>query len=251
MVVWVQFPGLPVHFYHKELLFTMGNLLGRSIKLDYHTQHQQRAKFARMAVEVDLSKSLVPRIRLDGRWQKVEYENLPVVCFDCGIVGHTNVSCPTRDRGANREADSGALATTLILAGEASPEANASFGPWMVVSRKSRRNQKDTATKGKMEQGMAIANGQKRGEERKAGEIMGKSSSRKEGVSQHKQRQQTGERQAAKTEGKGKGSSKGKGKVLEAVGITEKGLLGPKRERPLLVGLATWLSRLPLRLPKS
>ncbi|CAL1371623.1 unnamed protein product [Linum trigynum] len=68
MVVWVQLPGFPVHFYHKKLLFTLGNLIGGTIKLDYHTEHQQRAKFGRMAVEVDLSKPLVPRIRVDGRW---------------------------------------------------------------------------------------------------------------------------------------------------------------------------------------
>ncbi|CAI0547824.1 unnamed protein product [Linum tenue] len=189
MVVWVQFPGLPVHFYHKELLFTMGNLLGRSIKLDYHTQHQQRAKFARMAVEVDLSKPLVPRIRLDGRWQKVEYENLPVVCFECGIVGHTNVSCHSRDKGAKVDTKPGALATAVVVAGEPSPESNAGFGPWMVVSRKSRRNQNDTATKGKTEQALAITNGQKKGDERKAIEITGKSSSQRTGNSLQKQKQ--------------------------------------------------------------
>ncbi|CAI0403405.1 unnamed protein product [Linum tenue] len=125
MVVWVQFPGLPVHFYHKELLFTMGNLLGRAIKLDYHTQNQQRAKFARMAVEVDLSKPLVPRIRLDDRWQRVEYENLPVVCFECGKVGHTNVSCPTLDRRPSGEGDGGSTSSAVIVAGVSTPEASA------------------------------------------------------------------------------------------------------------------------------
>ncbi|CAI0465448.1 unnamed protein product [Linum tenue] len=94
MVVWVQFSGFPVHFYHKELLFALGNMIGRAIKLDFHTANQQRARFARMAVEVDLSKPLVPRIRLDGKWQKVEFENLPVVCFECGKIGHTKLNCP-------------------------------------------------------------------------------------------------------------------------------------------------------------
>ncbi|CAL1381149.1 unnamed protein product [Linum trigynum] len=228
MVVWVQFPGLPVHFYHKELLFTMGNLLGRSIKFDYLTQHQQRAKFARMVVEVDLSKPLVPRIRLDGRWQQVEYENLPVVCFECGIVGHTNVSCQSRDQGAKGASDLGALASAVVVAGGSSPESNAGFGPWMVVTRKSRRNQKDNATKGKTAEALAITNGQKKDGERKESENSGKSSSQRSGISLQKQRQQTGEIQAAKSEGKGKGKSKGKGKVMEAVGLAEKGLLGPK-----------------------
>ncbi|CAI0557987.1 unnamed protein product [Linum tenue] len=65
MIVWVQFPTLKIHFYHKEILTSLGNLLGRTIRLDFHTLTLQRAKFARIAVEVDLSKPLVPRIWLD------------------------------------------------------------------------------------------------------------------------------------------------------------------------------------------
>ncbi|CAI0400164.1 unnamed protein product [Linum tenue] len=212
MVIWVQFPGLPVHFYHKELLFTMGNLLGRSIKLDYHTQHQQRAKFARMAVEVDLSKPLVPRIRLDGRWQKVEYENLPLVCFECGKVGHMNVSCPSTERGTNGETGRGSRASAVIVADEVSPDANAGFGPWMIVSRKSRRKQRDTVIVGKSEQSVSIANGTKKDDERKEGEITGTMSSQKTGISQHKHRQQTGEMKSAKQRGREKESRKVKGK---------------------------------------
>ncbi|CAL1384291.1 unnamed protein product [Linum trigynum] len=29
MVVWIQLPAFPVHFYHKEILFTLGNMVGR------------------------------------------------------------------------------------------------------------------------------------------------------------------------------------------------------------------------------
>ncbi|CAL1406291.1 unnamed protein product [Linum trigynum] len=198
MVVWVHFPGLP------------------------------RAKFARMAVEVDLSKPVLPRIRLDGRWQKFDYENLPVVCFECGKVGHTNVSFPTLDRGPYGEADRGSLASAVIVVGDSTPEANAGFGPWMIVSRKSQRNQKVTATIGKLEQVLVITNGPKKGDEPKESDIAGKSSSQKSAKSQQKQRQQIGENQTMKREGKSKGNSKWKGKVTEQVGHVEKGLFGPK-----------------------
>ncbi|CAI0381043.1 unnamed protein product [Linum tenue] len=119
MIVWVQLPALKIHFYHKEVLTMLGNLIGRTIKLDFHTLNRQRAKFARLAVEVDLSKDLVPRIWLDDAWQKVEYENLPVVCFDCEKIGHTATSCPHRQL-ANPT-------TTLVISGETLP----AFGPWM------------------------------------------------------------------------------------------------------------------------
>ncbi|CAI0404925.1 unnamed protein product [Linum tenue] len=150
MIVWVQLPALKIHFYHKEVLTFLGNLIGRTIKLDYHTLNLQRAKFARIAVEVDLSKHLVPRIWLDDAWQKVEYENLPTVCFECGKIGHTSASCPSLRTAVT------VLPATQPPSGEplASPtdvlsEPNSGFGPWMVVSRKSRRNNKESLKKGK------------------------------------------------------------------------------------------------------
>ncbi|CAL1406861.1 unnamed protein product [Linum trigynum] len=146
MVVWIQLPAFPVHFYHKEILFMIGNMIGRSIKLDFHTQHQQRAKFARMAVELDLSKPLVTRVRLDGKWQYIEYENLPAVCFECGKIGHTNSFCPSL--AANTPAvTTGTL--TMVPEGwsETSPEDKAGFGPWMQVTRRPRRGSR-TSKKG-------------------------------------------------------------------------------------------------------
>ncbi|CAI0540485.1 unnamed protein product [Linum tenue] len=148
MIVWAQLPALKIHFYHREVLTTLGNLLGRAIKLDYHTLNQERAKFARIAVEVDLSKPLVPRIWLDDAWQRVEYENLPQVCFHCGKIGHTAESCPH----LRSVSVSGARATANGTMPESTPirppEENSGFGPWMLVSRRSRRGSRDGQKKG-------------------------------------------------------------------------------------------------------
>ncbi|CAI0552666.1 unnamed protein product [Linum tenue] len=138
MVAWVQLPAFPVHFYHQEILFSLGNMIGRAIKLDFHTQHQQRVKFARMAVELDLSKPLVTRIRLDGKWQYIEYENLPKVCFECGKVGHTTASCPSLCESAV-SIRIGTAAAPPEKCSEESSEEKAGFGPWMQVTRRSRR----------------------------------------------------------------------------------------------------------------
>ncbi|CAI0629451.1 unnamed protein product [Linum tenue] len=232
MVVWIQFPGLPVHFYHKELLFTLGNLIGRSIKLDFHTQNQQRAKFARMAVEVDLSKPLVPRIRLDGYWQRVEYENLPMVCFECGRVGHTNLSCPDLDRRQGEEGKTVAVPAGDAPTGDTKAESNAGYGPWMVVTRKSRRNQGEQIKHGKLEAEMETSNGSLRIEERKEALSMGKSYPQNNSRFQPTQRVSAGNKLEADKKGKnngknGKGDNKGKGKVVDHNPKLGEGLLGP------------------------
>ncbi|CAI0430012.1 unnamed protein product [Linum tenue] len=87
VVTWVQLPELPVHFYHREVLFALGNLIGRTVKLDYHTENLGCGKFARLGVELDMSKPLPTRIRLDGFWQPVLYENLPTFVMNVGELG--------------------------------------------------------------------------------------------------------------------------------------------------------------------
>ncbi|CAI0547351.1 unnamed protein product [Linum tenue] len=233
MVIWVQFPGLPVHFYHQELLFALGNMIGRAIKLDFHTQHQQRAKFARMAVEVDLSKPLVPRIRLDGKWQKVEFENIPVVCFECGKVGHTKIICPTiyKDRPIAGVQDRLPAPASEVAAGEESPEDGAGFGPWMLVTRKSRRNQREVVGQGKSDQKPQSPNGHHtwhsgkgEEEERATSENLPKIQNAKSG------------KVAGNSPGKKSENKKGKGAMGPTTNTAEKGLLGP---RPSLLTISS------------
>lgn len=63
----------------------------------------QRGKFARLAVTVDLTKSLVSKFTIDGEEFEVEYENLQELCFHCGIYGHLREVCPHRPKGAEVE----------------------------------------------------------------------------------------------------------------------------------------------------
>lgn len=40
---------------------------------------------------------LVSQFQLDGKVQRVEYENLHVICFHCGKYMHNKEGCPDRD----------------------------------------------------------------------------------------------------------------------------------------------------------
>ncbi|CAL1410395.1 unnamed protein product [Linum trigynum] len=142
VVAWVQFPELPVHFYHREVLFAIGNLIGRTIKLDYHTETLQRGKFARMAIDLDMTKPLPTRIHLDGKWQGVVYENLPHICYGCGKIGHVEDSCPAREKSSELALVIAADGSGKSVEGSSPPEAPAGYGPWMQVTRRSRKSTK-------------------------------------------------------------------------------------------------------------
>ncbi|CAL1387423.1 unnamed protein product [Linum trigynum] len=138
VVAWVQLPELPFHFYHREVLFALGNLLGHTIKIDYHTEQFERGKFTRLAVELDMTKPLATRIRLDWKWQQVVYENLPHICFECGRIGHTIDQCAKKmDTNARTIVSLGTL--SISRRSEESSQPPAGYGPWMQVTRKARK----------------------------------------------------------------------------------------------------------------
>ncbi|CAN1841023.1 hypothetical protein LINPERHAP1_LOCUS36319 [Linum perenne] len=46
MVAWIRFPHLPIHLYHGQVLTALGNLVGKTVKIDSTTQTAERGKFA-------------------------------------------------------------------------------------------------------------------------------------------------------------------------------------------------------------
>ncbi|MBA0843695.1 hypothetical protein Goarm_000861 [Gossypium armourianum] len=84
-------PGLLERFYSSCLLKEIGQTFGSVVKLDIHTDYACRGCFARLAVCVDLRKSLVSEVRINGQLQRVEYESLPDVCFKCECYGHVRI----------------------------------------------------------------------------------------------------------------------------------------------------------------
>lgn len=102
-MVWVRFPELTISRYYPSILRALGNLVGKTVKIDDNTQQSQRGKFARVAVDVNISVLLRPRVELDGELINVAYEGLPSICFWCGIVGHESVDCSSRVQTFNND----------------------------------------------------------------------------------------------------------------------------------------------------
>ncbi|CAN1798799.1 hypothetical protein LINPERHAP1_LOCUS21870 [Linum perenne] len=186
MVVWVRLPHLPIVFYHPQILTALGNLIGKIVRIDFPTQNANRGKFARLDVEINLEEPLALVILLDGAQQMVEYENISLLCFDCEEIGHDTGLCPRKTipdiQSVENKERSSVIQQGSVVAAATSEVATDEFGPWMVVSRKYRRQRREVTpnkessqlgkmTGGKEQLGEVLSNGGKSGGKNK-GELM-------------------------------------------------------------------------------
>lgn len=80
--------------YHQSILIGIAKGLGAPLKVDPTTINFERARFARICVEVDLRKPLKGTIIINGVRYFVAYEGLNNICPRCGVYGHGVQSCP-------------------------------------------------------------------------------------------------------------------------------------------------------------
>ncbi|KAI9117152.1 hypothetical protein K1719_011318 [Acacia pycnantha] len=94
IAVWVRIPDLPLEFCTVESLGLIGNMIGRIIKIDRSTSIYDKGAFARICVEIDLQRPLLPAFMVFGETKQLVYEGLHLVCFGCGLYGHDQKACP-------------------------------------------------------------------------------------------------------------------------------------------------------------
>lgn len=73
-LVWVHFMGILPEFIDEETIAFMGDMVGRTVKVDDLSLTGKRDRFARCCIEIDLSASLVLSIIMFDFAQQVEYE---------------------------------------------------------------------------------------------------------------------------------------------------------------------------------
>ncbi|XP_031093091.1 uncharacterized protein LOC115997607 [Ipomoea triloba] len=151
VLVWIRFPNLPVEYYNILTLRKIGNKLGWTVRVDHTTSLVSRGKFARVYVEIDLTRPLISRFTLEEKVWQVAYEGMHLVCFSCGLYGHRREICPTHPHTATetevpRHDDAGAQgpgrassADGGILQQNLSKHTSAPYGSWIIVTRKERR----------------------------------------------------------------------------------------------------------------
>ncbi|CAN1182671.1 hypothetical protein LINPERHAP2_LOCUS36103 [Linum perenne] len=94
ILTWVRLPKLPIHYFNQVAVTRIGNYIGRTVRLDLTTTEGARARYARVCVEIDLSRPVLGEYIIDNRILFIEYESLENICFSCGFYGHKIDRCP-------------------------------------------------------------------------------------------------------------------------------------------------------------
>ncbi|XP_021732906.1 uncharacterized protein LOC110699687 [Chenopodium quinoa] len=91
--LWVKFPNLPLNCWGSDTLSRIGSLLGVPICADECTTRQLIVSFARVLIEIDVTKSMPNSVWVESPSKellelKVVYEWAPPFCSKCNKVGH-------------------------------------------------------------------------------------------------------------------------------------------------------------------
>ena len=138
LTAWVRIPKLSVEYFNKSfLLHKIRQKIGRVLKIDSTTENVERGQYTRMCVEVDLTKPLLSKFRLNGRVWGIQYEGLKMICFKCGKQGHKEDMCGI-DNPPSREENLNVSSNRQPPEGSANIHAN-TYGNWMLVKKTTRR----------------------------------------------------------------------------------------------------------------
>ncbi|XP_020681534.1 uncharacterized protein LOC110098923 [Dendrobium catenatum] len=153
--VWVRFPCLPLYCWDEDNIARIASCLGTPMYIDGNTFHRGKREFARVCVRIDLEKKLLNGVWVDGSagrfFQRVEYEKINLLYYQCGRVGHNRDICPEnvsigiqnqalKDKEVVKEIGEKIMpeSKTSVISSE--------YGPWIHVHFKDRKNNKGNVT---------------------------------------------------------------------------------------------------------
>ncbi|XP_056690305.1 uncharacterized protein [Spinacia oleracea] len=148
LTAWVRIPNLSVEYFDRNFLFRIGEKIGKVVRIDKNTESMDRGQYIRLCIEVDLTKPLLSKFRLNGRIWKVQYEGLRLICFKCGHLGHKEGECTlfdkTEEGGKNQQEttkEGNDQESNSKPGGDAHSklEEKGQYGSWMLVQKAPRR----------------------------------------------------------------------------------------------------------------
>lgn len=102
MAIWINILNLPFGLRNEKWGFELAGKIGKQVlKVDVDEQKRAVGKELRARVIISLKEplcrgvSVVSSRRQRREWYDVVYEKVPYFCFSCGIIGHSEIECPT------------------------------------------------------------------------------------------------------------------------------------------------------------
>lgn len=96
--IWVRLVGLDINYWGKSALTKIAGMVGNPLKADMATIQKDRLTYARVLIEMPLTKEYPKDIMFENEMgkivhQKVEYEWKPILCMKCKNFGHDISEC--------------------------------------------------------------------------------------------------------------------------------------------------------------
>ncbi|KAH0760297.1 hypothetical protein KY290_016370 [Solanum tuberosum] len=104
--IWITLPELPWHCHYMDILTPLLSPIGKALYLDSATVQKTRGSVAKVRVQIDLTKERPQHVWLGfsekdpnlGKWQVIEYEEVPSYCLYCKHQGHIIGECSQKEK---------------------------------------------------------------------------------------------------------------------------------------------------------
>lgn len=99
--IWPCLLNLPLGWMNDKRGKKAMDLLGDVIKMDVDSDGKAWGAFLRARIKIELEKPIKRRALLrmtrseEPKWCEAQYEILPFFCFSCGVIGHSQLDCPS------------------------------------------------------------------------------------------------------------------------------------------------------------
>ncbi|CAL1401631.1 unnamed protein product [Linum trigynum] len=150
-LVWAKFLALPIEYVKKKAAEKISSRMGKPVRVDRATQNGERGKYARVFLEVDLTKPLLSKIV--GKKYYIEYEGLHNICTECGKYGHARVTCPSVMREASKET------VAPEPTNPATETVDPTYGEWMMAKPRNGKNKRKPSEQKPLSKGTNTSEG--------------------------------------------------------------------------------------------
>ena len=90
--LWIQFWGLPLHYKSISMGQEMGSQLGKVMDVGIY-EFPEKSKIVKVKVLININHPIRAGMFIGNdnngiNWVDFRFENLPMFCFECGLIGH-------------------------------------------------------------------------------------------------------------------------------------------------------------------